>query len=119
MEYIIVKTKDNQDIMGIKLNENDRVIEIEDALIINHYYDARGYPIVYLSKYCLYNISFNISIAKSNIMQIFYDPLNSVIDHYESSIKRVKKNYNKIMSEEEYTTSDILDELISKNEIKH
>lgn len=91
MKYSIVKLRTNEFVMGEIANETEKGIDMKDALTINYKFDEQGYPVLYFSKYSLFTRSYDIFLSRQDVMNIFRDPITSIVEYYELNIKRVKE----------------------------
>lgn len=90
---VIVKMKNGDFIMGNLRITDESSIELNDALIVEIGKIAAGIT-VYFYKYCPFNTSFDISLQKSEISNIFDDPIPSLVDYYRVQCKIIKRTYN-------------------------
>jgi hypothetical protein len=100
-EYVVVRLSSapgggaGSYILGKVMGENDRIIDIEDALTINHRVNpVTMMPEIWFSKYCLYNQCFEVGFKKENLSHIFRDPLEAIIIYYERQLKKIKSTYD-------------------------
>lgn len=85
--------KNGDFIMGNLRITDESSIELNDALIVEIGKIAAGIT-VYFYKYCPFNTSFDISLQKSEISNIFDDPIPSLVDYYKVQCKIIKRTYN-------------------------
>ena len=90
---VVVKMKNDNFIMGNLRITDESSIELNDALIVEIGKIATGIT-VYFYKYCPFNTSFDISLQKSEISNIFDDPIPSLVDYYKAQCKIIKRTYN-------------------------
>ena len=94
MEHIVIRLKDGTDVMGILLNERDKGVDLGGACIIRYSMRETGYPAILLLKYCSVTRGFNVYFQREDIMQVFYDPVPTLIEYYDRTIKKIEKNYS-------------------------
>ena len=80
-------------VMGKVMNENDRIIDLEDACILVHRPSVQGTPEIFFSKYCPYTKSFDVGFKKDSLSQIFRDPLDGIVDFYFDQLDNMKDSY--------------------------
>ena len=95
MEVVIVRMTDGPDVIGRVMNETDRGIHLDDVCLIQYTRSEQGYPSVFLTKYCMANLSFDAFFQRKDICQIFRDPVPTLMEQHERSINRLRKNYAK------------------------
>lgn len=110
MEVVIVRMTDGPDVIGKVMNETDRGIHLDDACLIQYSRSKEGYPSVFLTKYCIANLSFDAFFQRKDICQIFRDPVPTLIDQHQRSINRLRKNYDIAFKEEEESSLNFDDE---------
>jgi len=79
-------------VMGKVMNENDRIIDLQDACFLIHRPGQVGAEI-FFSKYCPYTKSFDVAFKKDHISQIFRDPLDGIVDFYHDQLIQIKDSY--------------------------
>ena len=98
---VVVRLKSGDYIMGNLTITHESSIELKDALIVEVGRATGGFA-VYFYKYCPFNQSFDISLQKAEITNIFDDPIPSLVDYYKAQAKMIKKTYNLKLEEDEH-----------------
>lgn len=90
--HVIIRLKSGETVVGSLAVTEENSIDVKDALLVHFTFD-HDYPAMYFSKYCLFNISFDVTFQKSDIANIFNDPLPSMIEFYKEQLDNLKQNY--------------------------
>lgn len=106
---VVVKMKSGDFVMGNLTITHESSVEIKDALIVEIGNTPKGIT-VYFYKYCPFNTSFDISLQKTEILNIFDDPIPSLADYYRKQCKMIKRTYNLKLEQDEADAEDEMDE---------
>lgn len=106
---VVVKMKSGDFIMGNLTITHESSIELKDALIVEIGKNPAGIT-VYFYKYCPFNTSFDISLQKTEISNIFDDPIPSLSDYYKAQCKILKRTYDLKLEQDEQDEEDELED---------
>lgn len=106
MQHVIVRLRNNIDVIGLLKGQNDRGIDLEDACVIHYEIEESGYPRIFLYKYCQVSLQFDVHFPKDFVANVFFDPIPSIVEHYERSVKRIKRNYKRSFEIADYTSEE-------------
>jgi len=90
--YVVLKLKSGDNIVGSLAVTEENSVDIKGALLVHFNFD-NDYPAMFFSKYCLFNLSFDVTFQKNDIANIFDDPLPSMIEFYKEQLANLKENY--------------------------
>lgn len=74
------------EVFGDLLGENDRGVDLDNALVAN-YTTIDGGPTIIFRKYCAYSNNFDIFFKREHIVAVFKDLRDEVIKSYQLSLK--------------------------------
>lgn len=90
-ELVIVRLDTGDDIVGKLISYDKDELELDEVLIIRHVYDEANYPSVYLVKYMLYDKTYSAKFKASNIISVFYEPIEALVNYHKKTIQKLKK----------------------------
>ena len=111
MEYVVVRLRNNIDVIGSLKGQNDRGVDLKDACVIHYDVQESGYPTILLYKYCQVNLDFDVHFPRDFVANVFSDPIPTLVEYYERTIKRIHRNYKKAFDESE------IDDLENRDDI--
>lgn len=92
--HVVIKLKNGEEIFGRMAIKNENSIDLDDAMRMRyHISEETDSPVMYFTKYCIFNQSFNVTIPNDCIMHIFKDPVESLIEFYERELEECKLQY--------------------------
>lgn len=93
-DCVIVKLQFGEEVIGELIGEEDNGVILDNACLISYRANAsNGYPSLMLTKYCLVSRSFEVFFQEKDICQVFYDPIPTLVQHFERTIPKIRKNY--------------------------
>lgn len=99
-KVIILHLVDGCEVVGRFLSENDRGIDIADAMLIRYGLNNLGNHAFYFNKYCPYDASSDAYFKKDVIVSIHREIFPFVVDHYFKAVDKMNNlNYNTIMGD--------------------
>lgn len=90
-EIYVLKLVSGDEVIGEVVGENDKGIDLNDALMVKYRLDEKGYPTLYFTKYCLLDREFQVFFKRDTILNIFRYPTQDVCNYYQSSLNKIKK----------------------------
>ena len=92
--HVVVKLKSGEEVLGKMNIKNENSIELDDAMRIRYHLDEEnGAPVMYFTKYSIFTKSFDVTIPNDCIMHIFKDPVENLVEFYETELLDCKKSY--------------------------
>jgi len=92
--HVVIKLKNGEEIFGRMMIKNENSIDLDDAMRMRyHISEETDTPIMFFTKYCIFNQSFSVTIPNDCIMHIFKDPVESLIEFYERELEECKSQY--------------------------
>ena len=93
--HVVVKLKNGEEVFGKMMIKNENSIELDDAMRIRyHISDETDSPIMYFTKYSIFTQSFDVTIPNDCIMHIFKDPVDNLVQFYETELIDCKRSYS-------------------------
>lgn len=74
------------EVFGKLLGENDRGVDLDDALVAS-YTTIDGQPTIVLRKYCTYSNNFDIFFKREHIVSVFKDLREEIVKTYNTTLK--------------------------------
>lgn len=124
--HVVIKLKNGEEIFGRMMIKNENSIDLDDAMRMRyHINEETEAPVMYFTKYCIFNKSFNVTIPNECIMHVFKDPVDSLIEFYERELEDCKLSYEtprekrkpRIHSEKDEVISALFEKLKGDHEV--
>jgi hypothetical protein len=80
-----------EEVFGELLNENDRGIDLDNALLMT-YTTINGEPNIIFRKYCTYSNNFDIFFKREHIVAVFKDLRDEILKSYEMTMEVYNEN---------------------------
>ena len=89
----VVKLANGEDVIGRLMHEDDEKLYLADVLsLFYRMNDASTGPIVYMSKYCMYSVSYDVTFLKKDILTVHTDLVPHVCEYFEELLANSKSN---------------------------
>lgn len=75
-----------EEVFGELLNENDRGIDLDNALLMT-YTTIDGEPNIIFRKYCTYSNNFDVFFKREHIVAVFKDLRDEILKSYEMTME--------------------------------
>lgn len=107
LPYVLIRIRwGGAYILGRLAGENDRIIDLKDALQIQYRMITDKGPELFFTKFCLFTKSFDTGFKKDDISHIFRDPLDNILDLYEDTVVRMKETMAESLEKEDDMTQE-------------
>lgn len=83
---VMLLLTNGEEVFGELLGENDRGIDLDNALAVN-YTTIDGNPTIIFRKYCTYSNNFDIFFKREHIIAVFKDLREEIIKSYMMSVE--------------------------------
>lgn len=98
--HVVVKLKTGEEVFGKMMIKNENSIDLDDAMRIRyHLNEETGAPVMYFTKYSIFTKSFDVTIPNDCIMHVFKDPVETLIEFYETELADCKVSYKEKSSQ--------------------
>ena len=80
-----------EEVFGELLNENDRGIDLDNALLMT-YATINNEPNIIFRKYCTYSNNFNVFFKREHIVAVFKDLREEILKSYQMTMEVYDEN---------------------------
>lgn len=88
-KIVMVLLTNGEEVFGELLNENDKGIDLDNALLAN-YTMVKGVPTIIFRKYCSYSNNFDIFFKREHIVATFKDLQDEIVKSYSKTMEAYK-----------------------------
>jgi hypothetical protein len=109
-QYVVIRMSYGPDVVGVLVSEDSEGILLDDVMTIRYDYTQDGYPTMFLMKYCAVDLSFDAFFKHKDIVNVFRDPVPTLIEYYDKTISKVRRNYSKRFNPDENKYASFFDD---------